>query len=81
VLFYATPVIYLPDSLGPDGRLRKFIDCSPIASYLDLVRRPILHGEWPGGLPLLLALSLTSLLCIGAVICLRKSEQRLILWL
>jgi lipopolysaccharide transport system permease protein len=45
ILFYATPIIYPPDRIG--GRLGWVIHYNPLAAFMELLRAPILHGEFP----------------------------------
>ena len=46
VLFYMTPILYPPDILEAKG-LGWVVRYNPIASILDLIREPVLHGEFP----------------------------------
>jgi ABC-type polysaccharide/polyol phosphate export permease len=47
ILFYATPIIYEPKDLGT-GRLYWLVmHCNPLVSFVQLVREPILHGQFP----------------------------------
>lgn len=46
ILFYATPIIY-PDSFLREKNLGWLIDYNPLASFLELVRAPILQGTVP----------------------------------
>ncbi len=80
-LFYATPVIYMPDSLHKTGWLHLFVRCNPFASFLDLVRRPLLHGELPALSSILIALAFAGLTTAIAVVILQRVEKRLVLWL
>jgi len=45
-LFYATPVLY-PASLLEERRLGWLAACNPLASFLELIRLPILEGHVP----------------------------------
>jgi len=81
VLFYATPVIYMPETLHRTGWLHALIACNPFAAYLELVRRPLLHGELPSSMAMLIALAFTGGLCAIAWFALHRLEKRLVLWL
>ena len=80
-LFYATPVIYLPESLHSSGWLHRIVACNPLASLLELVRQPLLHGELPTGYAFAVA---TAFMCITAGVAwwsLRTVERSMVLWL
>jgi lipopolysaccharide transport system permease protein len=80
-LFYATPVIYLPESLHHSSWLHRLVECNPFASLLELVRRPLLHGECPSAHAVLLALAFMSVTSCFAWLSVRRVEKRLVLWL
>jgi lipopolysaccharide transport system permease protein len=80
-LFYATPVIYLPESLHPSGWLHRLVELNPFASFLELIRRPLLHGELPSVHAYLIALSFMSVASCIAWLSLRSVEKRIVLWL
>ncbi len=80
-LFYATPVIYLPESLHPSGWLYTLVQCNPFASFLELIREPLLHGELPSAHAAAVALAFMSVASSAAWFCLRRVERRMVLWL
>ncbi|MSQ96807.1 MAG: ABC transporter permease [Gemmataceae bacterium] len=80
-LFYATPVIYMPESLHKTGWLHTLVECNPFASFLELVRRPLLHEEMPGATSILIALAFVSVAAAIALVALHRVEKRLVLWL
>lgn len=80
-LFYATPVIYLPESLHESSWLRWLVWFNPFASLLELIRLPILHGELPSVHSVLVAMTFMGLASCIAWICLRRMERRMVLWL
>ena len=47
ILFYVTPILYLPKTLGDRGRMMLLIEWNPLTSVLALVRTPILDGAAP----------------------------------
>jgi ABC-type polysaccharide/polyol phosphate export permease len=64
ILFYATPIIYTrEDFAGP--RMGWVLQLNPLASFLDLIRDPILKGTIPGPTTYALA-ALTTLAAFGA---------------
>jgi homopolymeric O-antigen transport system permease protein len=80
-LFYATPVIYLPESLHSSGWLHRIVACNPFASLLELVRRPLLYGELPSVHALAVSLLFMSVAASVALWSLRGVERRMVLWL
>jgi lipopolysaccharide transport system permease protein len=46
-LFYLTPVMYRIDAFKHMHRLTWLLECNPLASFLDLIRDPILLGRFP----------------------------------
>lgn len=80
-LFYATPVIYLPRTLHRAGALAWLVECNPFASLLELIRRPLLHGECPSAECYLIALGFMCGCCLAACWSLRRIERNLMLWL
>jgi lipopolysaccharide transport system permease protein len=80
-LFYATPVIYLPESLHPSGWLHRLVECNPFASFLELVRRPLLHGELPSAHAFVIASAFMSVTALAAWLAVRSAERRMVLWI
>jgi lipopolysaccharide transport system permease protein len=80
-LFYATPVIYTPETLHKSGWLAWLVECNPFASLLDLIRQPLLHGEPPSASCVLIALAFMCASCCIAWWSLRRIERNLVLWL
>jgi lipopolysaccharide transport system permease protein len=78
-LFYATPVIYLPESLHQSSWLHLLVECNPFASLLELMRRPLLHGELPSLHAVLVSLAFMSVTSCIAWISLRQVESRMVL--
>jgi len=80
MLFYLTPIMYPADMLR-NRNLGWFIDFNPMAAFLELVRAPILDGEFPSLTALLMACA-TVLVALAAAACsLRWAERRIILYL
>ena len=80
-LFYATPVIYMPQTWRQEGWLAYLVEFNPFTSLLELVRRPLLHGEAPATSNLLIAVGFMSVACGIAWWSLRRIERNLVLWL
>lgn len=80
VLFYVTPIIY-PAKLLRDRHLAWFVTINPAATFLELIRQPILDGVVPSpatyGLGMAAALTAAGL----AVLTLGKAERRLVFYL
>jgi lipopolysaccharide transport system permease protein len=78
-LFYATPVIYVPESLHQASWLHLLVECNPFASLLELIRKPLLQGELPSGHAVLIALAFMSVVSGVAWLSLRRVESRMVL--
>jgi ABC-type polysaccharide/polyol phosphate export permease len=81
ILFYATPVIYMPASLQQTGWLHTLIACNPFSAFLDLVRQPLLYGEAPRFASLAIVVTFTAALAVIAWVALQRVEKRVVLWL
>jgi lipopolysaccharide transport system permease protein len=79
VLFYLTPVMYPPELLRQKGL--RFVELNPLASFLELVRAPILDGVCPS----LQAFAIASATALGlaavAVLGLAVMQRRLVFYL
>lgn len=80
MLFYATPVMY-PREMLDRGGLSALVLWNPLASFLELLRAPILEGRMPGAPAVIMATGVTALLASLAVLILAKSERRLVFYL
>jgi ABC-type polysaccharide/polyol phosphate export permease len=77
ILFYATPIIYRPDTLG-SAKMDFILQINPLTSFLQLIREPILDGRVPDLHTYGMA-AITTLLVFGtAVVTLVKGHARLI---
>ena len=81
VLFYATPVIYLPESVHKSGWLYWLIESNPFAAFLELIRGPLLNGSLPSPVSLLIAAGFLAAMAGIAGFCVRRAQERLVLWL
>jgi len=80
MLFYLTPIMYPADMLRKRN-LGWFIDFNPMAAFLELVRTPILDGEFPSLTALSMACATVLVALAAAAWSLRWAERRIILYL
>lgn len=78
VLFFLTPVIWLPDTLS--GRWRLLLELNPCASFLSLVREPLL-GETPTLEAWAVVLSVTAIGWVLAFLMFARYRARITYWL
>jgi ABC-type polysaccharide/polyol phosphate export permease len=78
-LFYLTPVIYETKLLRERG-LDFLININPVVPFLELLRLPIVHGEWPG-LDVYAAATLIASLSVGLASALLHHEERRLIFL
>lgn len=81
VLFYVTPILYLPKSLGDRGRMTLLIEWNPLTSVLALIRTPILEGTAPAMQHVLFSLVFLAIVAGLAIFTLRKLERTLVFWI
>src|SRR5262245_23211111 len=79
--FYLTPIMYTPEVFQRFRRLSWLLDCNPIWSVLELVRRPVLNGQWPPLFNVGVSVLFVSVLTVLAVVGLRKLERNLVFWI
>jgi lipopolysaccharide transport system permease protein len=80
-LFYLTPVMYRPDTFADRNRLAWLITWNPLTAVLELVRRPLLAGQYPEPAHLLQAAALLLVAGTLAWACLRHFERDLVYWI
>lgn len=80
VLYYLTPIMYRADSFQDRANLARFVKYNPLTSVLEMIRRPLLDGEYPE--PFHFAMAFGFVACVGVVawIVLRKGERSLVFW-
>ncbi len=83
ILFYATPIIYLPDMLEEKASIMGnaavwMIKANPVGAFVMLLRQPLQDGVFPSGETFLIATTLTLLTAGGATLALARLERRLI---
>jgi lipopolysaccharide transport system permease protein len=81
ILFYLSPILYKPESLGERAPFVAFLEWNPVTSLLALIRSPILHGEAPPLFNVSIALGFGALCATLAIVVLRKLERNLIFWI
>ena len=79
VLFYLTPIIYPPDLLPQ--RVRWLIGCNPLASFMELIRQPILEGQLPSWQALAIASATALATSAAAALMLARMERRMVFYL
>ncbi|MFN0055221.1 MAG: ABC transporter permease [Planctomycetales bacterium] len=77
ILFYATPIIYPADVLRNKG-LGWIVDYNPLASFVQMLRQPLLHGQWPDLNTVGMAVLATSCMAAAAVFTLVRNEKQII---
>jgi lipopolysaccharide transport system permease protein len=77
-LFYLTPVIYPPEMLLQRQKLGALMQLNPLASLLELLRKPILYNEVPSLHQYLVGMLVVAVTVVGAALVLRSQERRLI---
>src|SRR5262249_17558406 len=80
-LFFLPPVMFPPCTLAGGGRLNLLINWNPFTAVLEIVRRPMLTGEYPEAFHLLQASGFLLLVGLLAWACLRRFERHLVYWI
>jgi ABC-type polysaccharide/polyol phosphate export permease len=76
ILFYATPIIYTAEFTGP--RMSWAMKANPLASFVQLIREPILQGRMPNSLTFASAGVTTIIVFLLALLTLNRCQERLI---
>jgi lipopolysaccharide transport system permease protein len=79
MLFYLTPVMYPGEMLQQRG-LGWLVAFNPLASFLDLVRAPILDGRWPSATSLGAASLTVGVVGAVAVLMLLRLQRRIVFY-
>ncbi len=77
ISFYATPIFWLPERLGPYAYLVWF---NPFHHFVQLVRLP-LQGHWPDPVSVAVALAITAFAWCGALLLYRAFRLKISYWL
>jgi len=80
ILFYVTPIIY-PAELLRARHLDWFVAINPVATFLELIRQPILDGTAPSPATLAMAAATTAAAATVAALTLWKAEGKLVFYL
>lgn len=80
VLIYLTPIMYKPAAFSSRRTLGRVIEYNPLTSMLDLIRRPLLDGEYPEPFSIFYAIAFVALVGVIAWVVLRKCEKTLVFW-
>ncbi len=83
ILFYATPIIYLPEMLEAKANAMGnaavwMIKANPLGAFVMLLRQPLQEATFPSGETFLIAATLTMLTAGSAAFALSRLERRLI---
>jgi lipopolysaccharide transport system permease protein len=77
IFFYATPIFYYPSDLG-NGRAAKVVSCNPLVPFLELIRQPILYGQFPSPMTFLSATLIVLVVGTAAVLVCGRLQRQLI---
>jgi lipopolysaccharide transport system permease protein len=77
MLFYATPIMYMPDMLRDRG-MGWLLDINPLASLVEVVRLPLLGRGMPDTASYLTALTLILITTCLAILTLNRLERKVI---
>jgi lipopolysaccharide transport system permease protein len=80
IMFYATPIFVPPSELERRG-LGWLVEYNPAAAILDLVRQPVLNGNFPTLRSCAFVSGVTVVMFVLAVLTLARLQKRLILYL
>jgi lipopolysaccharide transport system permease protein len=79
-MWFVSP-IYFQASMFRDGGLGGLVDANPIYHLLEIVRAPLLRGEWPTLENFTICIVTAALLCVMAILTGRSAEQKVIFYL
>jgi lipopolysaccharide transport system permease protein len=80
ILFYVTPIIYSADLLR-QRHMAWFVELNPLASFIELIRKPILEGQVPAASVYANAGITSLVLAAAATLILTRIERRIIFYL
>jgi ABC-type polysaccharide/polyol phosphate export permease len=81
IAFYVTPIMYPPEMLMGRRLVSWFIRLNPLAAFLELIRKPLLDGEFPSTWAIGMACAATVIVVAVASLGLKRFEKRLIFYL
>jgi lipopolysaccharide transport system permease protein len=80
IVFYLTPVMYKPDAFEQHVVLSRWIEYNPLTSVIELIRRPMLTGEYPDLFNVGVGLVFLAVSATLAWWLLKKFERNLVFW-
>jgi ABC-type polysaccharide/polyol phosphate export permease len=81
IAFYVTPIMYPAEMLMGRRLVSWFVRLNPLAAFLELIRKPLLDGEFPSRWAIGMAGVATVIVVAAAIIGLKRFEKRLIFYL
>lgn len=79
-MWFVSP-IYFEESVFRNGDLHLLLDYNPIFHLLEIVRAPLLRGEWPEPLNYVWVIGTAAVLALLATLVGRRAEKRVIFYL
>lgn len=79
-MWFVSP-IYFETKVFQNSELHGLIDYNPIYHLLEIVRAPLLHGEWPTALNYKYSIGLIIVLTLMAILVGRSAEKKVIFYL
>jgi lipopolysaccharide transport system permease protein len=79
-MWFVSP-IYFQVSMFRDGGLGDLVDDNPIYHLLEIVRAPLLRGEWPTATNFTFCIVTAAILVMIAILTGRSAEQKVIFYL
>ncbi|MFO0967406.1 MAG: ABC transporter permease [Gemmataceae bacterium] len=81
ILFYLTPIIYLPDMVRGRGAFGRFVDYNPLTYLMEAIRLPILQNQVPSATTYAIFASFVGFVFLLALWLRHKLEKNLVFWL
>jgi lipopolysaccharide transport system permease protein len=79
-MWFVSP-IYFEAKVFRGGELHGLVDYNPIYHMLEIIRAPLLHGEWPTALNYAYCIGVVAILTLLAWLVGRESEKKVIFYL
>ncbi len=79
-MWFVSP-IYFEAKVFRDGGLGALVDYNPTYHLLEIVRAPLLHGEWPAGENFAVVCVTVVVVSVIAILCGRRVEKKVIFYL
>lgn len=78
VLFFVTPIVWSKDQIG-DGWRSLLADINPLFHLIEIIRRPLIYGEYPWS-SFAIAILILLVNVVLAEYCFRKYRKKIIYW-